>query len=128
MFRQPHLEQHVDPLAVEPGLVRRPHRGPRPAAAALHLAALHRQIDVVAARIAGNDLELGAEYAVGDLWKLIGIAARSGGADHQFLAGELARALDAAGVPGDADTDLVVGRADPVEFGRLELGGPVAEE
>src|SRR5262245_6686867 len=31
-------------------------------------------------------------------------------------------------VPGDADADLVVGRAEPVELGRLELGCAVAEQ
>ena len=35
---------------------------------------------------------------------------------------------DAAGVPGDADADLVVGAADPGEFGGVELRRLVAEQ
>ena len=58
------LDQHVEPLLGDPGAVGRLHARPRPAAAALHLAALHREHDIVAARIAADDLHLGAEHAV----------------------------------------------------------------
>ncbi len=86
------LHQDVDRLVVDPALVRRQHARPRPAAAALHLAALHRQRDVVAARIAGDDLELGAEHAVEDARELIGVGRRAGAADDQLLAHACPRA------------------------------------
>src|ERR1700738_948456 len=93
---------------------------PGPAATTFHLAALHRQIDVVAARIAGDDLESGAEHRIGDLGELIRIRARSGRADDQLAPQRVREGRDAARVPGDADADLVVGAADPAEPGRVE--------
>ena len=50
-----------------------------------HLAALHRQHHVVAAGIALDDLEMGAEHAVEHARKLIGVGAGAGAADGQLL-------------------------------------------
>src|SRR5205823_5798937 len=101
---------------------------PRPAAAALHLAALHGEADFVAARIAGDDLHLGAEHAVDDTRKLVGVGRGAGAADDQLPRQQILEPGDAAGAPGDADADLVVGAADPVVFGRVELRRFVAQQ
>src|SRR5215216_910144 len=128
MLRQSHLEQDVDLLLVEPGLVRRLHGGPRPAAAALHLAALHGKVDVVTAGVAGYDLEFGAEHAVGYFGKLKRIGRGAAGADDQLLREHVLPFGDAGRVPGDADADLVVGRTDPTELRRVELRALAAEQ
>src|SRR5258705_8810937 len=108
--------------------MRRLHARPRPAAAALHLAALHGEAALVAARIAGDDLHLGAKDAVDDPRALIGVGRGAGAADDQLAGHQVLEPRDAAGAPGDADADLVVGAADPVELRRVELCGLVAEQ
>ena len=57
------------------------------------LAALHREVDVVAAGIAGDDLEFGAEHRVGDARELVGVGRRAGAADHQLLLQQLSSNL-----------------------------------
>ena len=121
MLVEGELRQDGDRLVVEPALVRRQHARPRPAAASLHLAALHGHRDVVAAGIAGDDLELGAEHAVENAWELVGVGGLAGAADDQLLREHVFQLGDAAALPGDADADLVVGAADPGELVGLEL-------
>src|SRR5262245_1160956 len=104
------------------------HARPRPATAAVDLAALHREPDVVAAGIAGHDLHLGAEQAVDDARELIGVSGRAGAADGQLLAHEVFELVDAGAVPRDADADLIVGAADPGVFGGVELRTLVSEQ
>src|SRR5436853_7538969 len=99
-----------------------------PAAASLNLATRHVEIDVVTARIAGDDLESGVEHRIGNLGKLKGVGGRAAGADHKLAIEHVLVSRDAMGVPGDADAHLVVGRAKPVEPGGLELGRAVAEQ
>ena len=84
MLVERELHQDGELLLVEPFLVGRFHARPRPAAAALHLAALHGEADLVAARIAGDDLHLGAEHAVGDPRELVGVRRGAGAADDQL--------------------------------------------
>src|SRR5262249_29619906 len=119
---------HGDRLVVDPALVGRQHARPRPAAASLHLAALHGERDIVAAGIAGHDLELGAEHAVDDARELVGVGGLAGAADDQFLRHDVFQLGDAARLPGDADADLVVGAADPGELVGLELRALGAEQ
>ena len=122
------LDQDGELLVVEPSLVRRLHARPRPAAAALHLAALHREPDLVAARIAGDDFILVPSTPLSDLRELVGVGRAAGAADDQLLGQQVLELGDAAGVPGDADADFVVGAADPGELGGVELRGLVAEQ
>jgi hypothetical protein len=65
--------------------VRRLHARPRPAAAPLDLAALHRHDHVVAAGIACDDLEMRAQNAVEHARELIGVGAGTGAADGELL-------------------------------------------
>src|SRR5262249_53691484 len=101
---------------------------PGPAATALHFAALHGEADVVAARIAGDDLHLGAEHAIDDARELVGISRRSGAADYEFLGESVFDLVDAGGIPGNAGADFVVGAADPVELAGVELRRLIAEK
>ena len=101
------------------------HARPRPAAAAVHLAALHREVDVVAAGIAGDDLHLGAEHAVDDARELVGVGGRAGAADVELRGQQVFELGDlGAAVPHHADADLVVGAADPVELGCRRTARP----
>src|SRR5262249_61280373 len=106
MPAQRQLNEDVDLLLIEPLLVRRHHARPRPAAAALHLTALHGQVDLVAARIAGHDLELGAERAVEYFGELVGIRGCPGTADDEVLLHDLLKLGDPGRVPGDTNADL----------------------
>src|SRR5438874_7492079 len=77
--------------------------GPRPAAAPLDLAALHGERDVVAARVAGDELQLGAEDGVHRLREDVGIGARAGAADEDGARVEVLEARD-SGLAHDAHT------------------------
>ena len=59
--------------------------GPADAAGALDLAALERERDLAAARIAGDDAELGAEHAVQQQRQIVGRRARIARADDQLV-------------------------------------------
>ena len=102
--------------------------GPGPAAAALHLAALDGQIDRVAARIAADDLDLGAEQRVHHARELLAVGARPVAADDEFGVTQLIEGFDGGGVPRDAGADLVVGAADPVVPGRIETGAALGPD
>ena len=115
------LRQHGDRLVVDPAFVCRQDARPRPAAASLHFAALHGHRNVVAAGIAGDDLELGPEHAVEDAGELVGVGGLAGAAHDQLLREHVFQLGDAAALPGDADADLVVGAANPGELVGLEL-------
>src|SRR5262245_16414971 len=101
---------------------------PRPAAAPADLAALHRDADIVAARIAGDDLEPGAERVVGEFGKLIGVVANTRRTDGELLRHYVIPARHTRCVPGHAHADLVVGAADPGELRRFVLRGLVAQQ
>ncbi len=120
MLLQRELDEHNHALVFDPGPVRRFHARPRPAAASLHLAALHRQNDVVAARIAFDDLKMRAEHAVEHTRELIGIGAGAGATDGQVFDEEILEFCDAGLPQSDANADLVIGAADPVELLRVE--------
>ncbi len=99
-----------------------------PAAAALQLAALHRQHGIVAAGIAGDDFQLRPEHADQHLAELDGVVAGPGAADQQFLVQDIVECREARGVPGDAHAHLVIGAADPVELGAVELRAGLPEQ
>src|SRR5262249_50840032 len=113
----------------EPGLVGRDQARPRPSAAALHLAAFHGEHHLAAARIAADDLHLGAEHAVENARELVGVGTHRGAADGDLLGEQVLELLDArGGVPRHAHAHLVVGAADPGELGAVELGALLAED
>src|SRR5207244_3840347 len=88
---------------------------PRIGAAALDLAALECKHDRRAARIAGHDLEPGAEELVGELRIDVIHAGRTGGADDDFL---LLRVFDRAHAGRVPDHERLIESyrtADPVE-------------
>src|SRR5215471_14487083 len=97
-------------------------RLPRRADFALHLAALHRDVDRADAGVAADDLEARAEHLVECAWEDAGVLRDRGGADHDLA---LHRLLDAAhrrrGVPDRADRDSAGRAADPVEPRWLEV-------
>jgi hypothetical protein len=117
------LEQDVDLLVANPIGSGADDRRPRPIAAALHLAALERQDNVVAARIATDLPELGAEQAV----QQIRVIDRRR-SEHDLAGHELVERIDAAGVPGHAGAGVDVGAADPIELGGHELRGRIAPD
>jgi hypothetical protein len=115
------LDQHDHFLLVDPRFVRRLHARPRPAAAAIDLAALHRHHHVVAAGIAFDDLEMRAEHVVEHARELIGVGAGAGAADGKLLGEQILEFGDAGILQRHTDADLVVGAAEPVEFLCIEL-------
>src|SRR5580692_5276131 len=128
MLVERHLHEHRDRSVVEPSFIGREYARPRPATAALDLAPLHGQSDVVAAGIAANDLELGAEDAVEDARKLIGIGGLPRAADDQLVLEHICKLADTARFPRDADAHLIVGAADPGELVCLELRAARAQQ
>ena len=121
MPSQRDLHQNEDLLLGEPVRLGRLPRCPRIRAASAHLAALHREVDVVAAGIAGDDPELRADQRVHRL----GIVDRAGGgagrADHELPLHHVADRPNAGGVPGIHHVRAVGGVADPEEVAGIEL-------
>src|SRR5947207_353701 len=101
---------------------------PRPAAARLNLAALHGEGDVVAAGVAGDELQLRAEDGVHRLREDVGIGARAGAADEDVARVEVLEARDAGLAPRRAHAHLVVRAAEPAELRGLELRALGAEQ
>src|SRR5262249_38363373 len=128
MLTQRVLHQQADLFLFYPPPAGRLHGRPRNAAASLRFATLHREIDFVTSRIAGYHLELGAEHVVEQRGILIRIVGHSAGADHELSLLSILERLDAGGVPGDANTDLIIGAADVVEPPAVVLGGLVAQQ
>ena len=108
-------------MLVDPALVCRHDARPGPAAAAHYFSTLHRQIDIVAARITGHQPELGADRCVENFGKLIGVGRLARSADGQLVVLDLFQAGDAGRIPGNAHADLVIHAAEPIELGGIEL-------
>src|SRR5262249_1923090 len=96
----PYLDQDVNLLVGKPLRPRRLPGGPGIRAPAADLAAFHREIDVVAARIAGDDLEFGADERVERVGIEIRAAGDSRGAHHQLALHHVPDRADAGRVPG----------------------------
>src|SRR4051794_17599281 len=129
MLLQRQLNEDVDLLLFDPIRARGLDARPGPAATAVDFAALQREIDVIAAGIAGDDLHLGAEHVVENARELIRIGRRAGSAHRQLLGVELLELRDITRlVPGYADADLIIGAADPGELVAVELRLLVSEQ
>src|SRR3954466_10773748 len=94
---------------------------PRPSAAPVPPATLHRERDVVATGIAAHEPKARAEHAIHHAREKIGVRRRAGASDDQFARIELLEARDPALRPGHAHAHLVVRASDPAELRRLEL-------
>ena len=95
MLLERKLHQQLDGAIVDPGGVIGLDARPGPAAAGLHLAALHGKRNVVPAGITGDDAHPGAENVVDRLREKVGVG-RGAGPAHEHLARvELLEAVDA---------------------------------
>ena len=101
---------------------------PRPAAAALHFAALEREADIVAAGIAGDDLEFCAEHRVDQSRELVSVIGGAGRADRQRLCEQIVEFRKTRRPRGDTDAHFVIGAADPGEFRGVELRAGFAKQ
>ena len=128
MTDQCHLQQDVEFAGLE---VLAPHQfdaGPRPAADAVDLAPVHRQHGHRRARIARDQLELGAQQVLDEIGEHFRVRTRPLSADHGPVPAQFGEGLGRRPVRGDADRDLVVHRPQPVELGRVELRARAAEQ
>src|SRR3954466_7191880 len=94
---------------------------PRPAAAPVHLATLHRERDVVTARITAHEAKARAEDPVHHAREKIRVRRRAGASDDELARIELLEARDPALRPGHAHAHLVVRASNPAELRCLEL-------
>ena len=84
--------------------------------------ALHREVDVVAAGIAGDELHLGAEHVAHDQREGVGIGADRAAAEAELAREHVVPGLDRRGLPGGADAGLAGDGAEPGELDRIEVG------
>ena len=85
--------------------------------------ALHGEVDVVAARIAGDELDLGAEHVAQDQREGVRIGADRAAAEAELALEHVVPGFDRRGLPGGADAGLAGDGAEPGQFGRIEVGG-----
>ena len=97
-------------------------RGPRVGNAAHDLAALHGEVDLGTAGIAGDHLVLHAQEPVHDVAGDHGIRGGAGAARDEHLVVELLVVGEARGVPRHRERGFAGERADPVHLERIELG------
>ena len=121
------LDEHEDLLLGEPMRLGRFPRGPGIGAAPADLAALHRQVDVVAAAVAGDDLEPGARQRVHRLGIVDRRGRGAGRADDELALHHVLDRADAGGVPGVHHVRAVGGVADPEEPAGVEFDLAAAE-
>ena len=117
---RPGLHDDGDLLVAQPGRLGRLPARPG-IVARLDLAALHRQVDLVAARIAGDDLEFGAEKLVHHRGIDVGDGALAGGAGDDLLLAQVVDGLHAGREPHRHGLDHRRHGAEPVEFHGIEL-------
>ena len=91
-------------------------------AAAVRLAALDRQDRFLAADIAGDQLELGAEHLVEHDRPGVGFRARSGAGDDHLLLLHVVDGLERRRAPRDAEADILGDGADPGELAHVVAG------
>src|ERR1700716_2639831 len=119
-------DQQIDLAVAQPVRARALDAVPRPAAAAVDLAALDREVDLRAARIAGHKLDLGAEHGAQDHREIVEVGARPFAPERERLGEHVRPGLDRRGVPGRAQARGAGDAAQPGEFARVEL--QVAEQ
>jgi hypothetical protein len=115
-------DQQVELLVAQPFRPRALDGIPRPAATAVKLATLDREIDLGAARIAGHQLELGAEHVLQKRREIVEVGTGPLAAKHERLGQHVIPGLDRRGVPGGAQAVVVGDVADPGELAAVELG------
>ena len=122
ILRERPLRQHADLLLRDPAGIDRLERRPV-GDGAVHLAALHREVDLRRALVAGDDLELEAEQRD---WRARGNRTGSSPAPAPPITVSLVRAsssdLRRRGVPDIHHLRLAVRAAEPVELFRIEAG------
>ena len=101
---------------------------PAHAAGALHLVPFDRQHDLVRARIARDDAQLGAEHVIEHGGEVAGGAALVGGANDQFLRQRIAKSFCRRVRARDADEHLDISVAEIDELAGIVLRGRVADQ
>src|SRR5262249_11405004 len=94
---------------------------PRPAAAAVYFAALDREVHLVAAGIAADQLNLGAEQILQQPREIVGLGARALAGERERLCHRVRPGPDPARVPGGAQARARRDAAEPSELAGVEL-------
>src|SRR3954464_13419405 len=95
-------------------------RAPGQAAQAVDLATLHRERDLVGARIARDHLDRRIEHVLVQAGEDIRLRVRAVAAERGRLGDEVLPGLNAGGVPGDAEAHVLGDAAEPAELGGIE--------
>src|SRR5215475_10208795 len=103
----------VDLLVAKPIGARTLDAVPRPAAAAVYLAALDREVHLVAAGIAADELDLGAEQILQQAREIVGLGARAFAGEREPLCHRVLPGPDPARVPGGAQARARRDAAEP---------------
>src|SRR5262249_601206 len=98
--------RQVDLLVLEQSLAAAQEARPRPATASVDLVALHRQDDLGAAGIAGDDLERQIEQLAQHVGEDVAFGATAGGADPGRLGPHVLPGADTGRLDEGADADL----------------------
>ena len=107
------------------GLEARPGKCP----AAVDLAALHGEVHLAAAGIAGDDLQLETEDVAQHVGHHDAFGADAGAGNDQLACPQVLPGLHAGTARGHGDAGVGVDAADPVELDRIVLGvGGIAEQ
>ncbi len=114
------LRDHVDFLFLHPIAVERQQRRPVGRTVAVDLAAFHREMDVLRAFVAGDDLEFVVEHRVGEHRVVVLRGAGRLRAGHHFGVGDVGERLHRRGVPHIGHLRFAVGAAEPHHLHRIE--------
>ena len=124
--RERESDQQVELLVAQPVRPRALDAVPRPAAATVDLAAFHGEVDLRAARIAGDELDLGAEHRAQEHREIVEVRARPFAAERERFCQHVVPGLHRIGVPSRAQAHIVGDVADPGVAAGVEL--KVAEQ
>ena len=122
------LQRDVDLVASQHRLVAAQQTRPRPAAAAVDFVALHRQRDLGAAGIAGDDADRHLEHVAQDGGEYIALGAAARGTDDARLGLHVLQGRDAGRGHESADADLLPHAAEPAQFCGVKLGAVAVAE
>ncbi len=120
LFLERGLVDDVDLLLRQPLRMPAFQRAPGHAAEPVHLAALHRQHDVVGAVVAGDQLPFGAEHVLVEQRVDIGVGPRPFAPHVDRLLQRVLPGLHRRGRPGETEAHLVGDAAEPVHFRCIE--------